>query len=319
MLQQRGARRIARPRAPSPCWTGSRTGARLAATTDPDPPPDLAEIRRIADALITAELHAVAAHRVIGGTGECHLPGTYHLPGTLLDDIPDQVVRDVLGVVVARRTGSAQSIVIPHTTVMTIYTRRLVGAGREQTSSERLYGHKRESRARPTVSQLKEARRAYDAAVRALDAAMRHPPDGHRPQVFHALALDKQPPPLARFLANLPRAFSAMWTVLDWGPHADRPPYLPRVLPAQHPRPDTVAADRRPAGSSPAPSAAGRAATLRSRRSPTRRGSARLGVGVQPHAEPISPSRADDAAAQASQKSTAVSIPWNRGGLRYAA
>ncbi len=26
---------------------------------------------------------------------------------------------------------------------------------------------------------------------------------------FHALALDKQPPPLARFLAQLPRAFSA--------------------------------------------------------------------------------------------------------------
>jgi len=49
------------------------------------------------------------------------------------------------------------------------------------------------------------------------------------PQVFHALALDKQPPPLARFLAHLPRAFAAGWTVFDWGPHADRLPYLPRV------------------------------------------------------------------------------------------
>ncbi|MGH3854431.1 MAG: lantibiotic dehydratase [Pseudonocardiaceae bacterium] len=28
------------------------------------------------------------------------------------------------------------------------------------------------------------------------------------PQVFHSLALDKQPPPLARFLPHLPRAFS---------------------------------------------------------------------------------------------------------------
>ncbi|HZO64854.1 MAG TPA: lantibiotic dehydratase family protein, partial [Kribbellaceae bacterium] len=49
------------------------------------------------------------------------------------------------------------------------------------------------------------------------------------PQVFHALALDKQPPPLARFLAHLPRAYCATWTVLDWGPYAERLPYLPRV------------------------------------------------------------------------------------------
>lgn len=49
------------------------------------------------------------------------------------------------------------------------------------------------------------------------------------PQVFHALALNKQPPPLARFLANLPRAFSAIWYQFDWGPHADHLPYLPRV------------------------------------------------------------------------------------------
>jgi thiopeptide-type bacteriocin biosynthesis protein len=49
------------------------------------------------------------------------------------------------------------------------------------------------------------------------------------PQVFHALALDKQPPPLARFLAHLPRAYCATWTVLDWGPAAERLAYLPRV------------------------------------------------------------------------------------------
>lgn len=49
------------------------------------------------------------------------------------------------------------------------------------------------------------------------------------PQVFHALALDKQPPPLARFLAHLPRAFAAAWYEFDWGPHAHRLPFLPRV------------------------------------------------------------------------------------------
>lgn len=49
------------------------------------------------------------------------------------------------------------------------------------------------------------------------------------PQVFHALALDKQPPPLVRFLAHLSRAFCATWTVLDWGPAGERLPYLPRV------------------------------------------------------------------------------------------
>ncbi|WNV83036.1 lantibiotic dehydratase [Umezawaea sp. Da 62-37] len=48
------------------------------------------------------------------------------------------------------------------------------------------------------------------------------------PQVFHALALDKQPHPLARFLAELPRAFSASWYQFDWGPHVTLPA-LPRV------------------------------------------------------------------------------------------
>ncbi|MGH4014491.1 MAG: lantibiotic dehydratase [Pseudonocardiaceae bacterium] len=49
------------------------------------------------------------------------------------------------------------------------------------------------------------------------------------PQVFHALALDKQPPPLARFLAHLSRALGAAWHEFDWGPHAQRLPFLPRV------------------------------------------------------------------------------------------
>jgi lantibiotic biosynthesis protein len=37
------------------------------------------------------------------------------------------------------------------------------------------------------------------------------------PQVFHALALEKQPPPLARFLAHLTRAFGTTWHEFDWG------------------------------------------------------------------------------------------------------
>ncbi|MER6072762.1 lantibiotic dehydratase [Streptomyces sp. NPDC001817] len=49
------------------------------------------------------------------------------------------------------------------------------------------------------------------------------------PQVFHAMALDKQPPPLARFLAHLTRAFGPAWTSFDWGPHGARLPFLPRV------------------------------------------------------------------------------------------
>ncbi|GAA1991947.1 lantibiotic dehydratase [Kitasatospora viridis] len=49
------------------------------------------------------------------------------------------------------------------------------------------------------------------------------------PQVFHAVALDKQAPPLARFLAHLSRAFAPAWTGLDWGPTAATLPFLPRV------------------------------------------------------------------------------------------
>src|SRR5205823_10448627 len=49
------------------------------------------------------------------------------------------------------------------------------------------------------------------------------------PQVVHALALEKQPPPLARFLAHLSRALGATWHQFDWGPAAQRLPFLPRV------------------------------------------------------------------------------------------
>jgi thiopeptide-type bacteriocin biosynthesis protein len=49
------------------------------------------------------------------------------------------------------------------------------------------------------------------------------------PQVFHALALDKQAPPLARFLAHLPRALGVAWHEFDWGPPAQQLPFLPRV------------------------------------------------------------------------------------------
>lgn len=48
------------------------------------------------------------------------------------------------------------------------------------------------------------------------------------PQVFHALALDKQLPPIARFLAHLSRGLDAGWHEFDWGPHTAMP-HLPRV------------------------------------------------------------------------------------------
>lgn len=49
------------------------------------------------------------------------------------------------------------------------------------------------------------------------------------PLAFHALDLDKQPPPLARFLARLSRGFTHGWTAFDWGPHAAGLPFLPRM------------------------------------------------------------------------------------------
>ncbi|MGH3546495.1 MAG: lantibiotic dehydratase [Mycobacteriales bacterium] len=48
------------------------------------------------------------------------------------------------------------------------------------------------------------------------------------PHLFHALALEQQAPPLARFLAHLPRACSAVYHRFDWGAAADLP-RLPRL------------------------------------------------------------------------------------------
>jgi hypothetical protein len=49
------------------------------------------------------------------------------------------------------------------------------------------------------------------------------------PQVIHALALPKQAPPRARFLATLRRGFLTRFTEFDWGPRVSRLPYLPAV------------------------------------------------------------------------------------------
>lgn len=48
------------------------------------------------------------------------------------------------------------------------------------------------------------------------------------PEVLHALRLDQHPPPVARFLANLPRSGIASYTEFDWGA-ATELTYLPRV------------------------------------------------------------------------------------------
>ncbi len=49
------------------------------------------------------------------------------------------------------------------------------------------------------------------------------------PVVLHPLALEKQAPPLARFIAQLGRGFATAWTQFDWGPLATGMPFLPRV------------------------------------------------------------------------------------------
>ncbi|RSS49090.1 lantibiotic dehydratase [Streptomyces sp. WAC05858] len=49
------------------------------------------------------------------------------------------------------------------------------------------------------------------------------------PVVLHPLALEKQAPPLVRFLAQLGRGFATAWTQFDWGPLATGMPFLPRV------------------------------------------------------------------------------------------
>lgn len=49
------------------------------------------------------------------------------------------------------------------------------------------------------------------------------------PVVLHPLALEKQAPPLARFLARMGRGFATAWTKFDWGPLVGGLPHLPRV------------------------------------------------------------------------------------------
>jgi thiopeptide-type bacteriocin biosynthesis protein len=49
------------------------------------------------------------------------------------------------------------------------------------------------------------------------------------PLVLHPLALEKQAPPLARFLAMLGRGSVTAWTAFDWGPAAVALPFLPRI------------------------------------------------------------------------------------------
>jgi lantibiotic biosynthesis protein len=49
------------------------------------------------------------------------------------------------------------------------------------------------------------------------------------PVVLHPLALEKQAPPIARFVALVARSFAGAWTRFDWGPLAVGMPYLPRV------------------------------------------------------------------------------------------
>ncbi|MGW7067098.1 lantibiotic dehydratase [Streptomyces sp. NPDC054855] len=49
------------------------------------------------------------------------------------------------------------------------------------------------------------------------------------PTVLHPLALEKQAPPLARFLALLGRGFATHWTEFDWGPLSAPMPFLPQV------------------------------------------------------------------------------------------
>ncbi|MGW3635247.1 lantibiotic dehydratase [Streptomyces sp. NPDC005122] len=49
------------------------------------------------------------------------------------------------------------------------------------------------------------------------------------PLVLHPLALKKQAPPLARFLAMISRESATAWTAFDWGPVAAALPFLPRV------------------------------------------------------------------------------------------
>lgn len=92
----------------------------------------------------------------------------------------------------------------------------------------------------PHVLALGEHRSDNDGVVPVDDLAVTATRDGLHlisisrqrvlePQIFHALALDKQPPPLARLLAHLSRGLGAAWHRFDWGPAARQLSYLPRV------------------------------------------------------------------------------------------
>lgn len=49
------------------------------------------------------------------------------------------------------------------------------------------------------------------------------------PMTLHPLALEKQAPPIARFLAHVARSSATAWTEFDWGPALAEVPHLPRV------------------------------------------------------------------------------------------
>jgi thiopeptide-type bacteriocin biosynthesis protein len=69
---------------------------------------------------------------------------------------------------------------------------------------------------------------AVTATLRGLHLVHRETGQVIEPQVFHPLDLEKQMPALGRFLAHLPRAFTADYLAFDWGPFR-RLPHLPAV------------------------------------------------------------------------------------------
>jgi thiopeptide-type bacteriocin biosynthesis protein len=69
---------------------------------------------------------------------------------------------------------------------------------------------------------------AVTATLRGLHLVHRETGQVIEPQVFHPLDLEKQLPALGRFLAHLPRAFTADYLAFDWGPFR-RLPHLPAV------------------------------------------------------------------------------------------
>jgi len=69
---------------------------------------------------------------------------------------------------------------------------------------------------------------AVTATLRGLHLVCRETGQVIEPQVFHPLDLEKQLPALGRFLAHLPRAFTADYLAFDWGPFR-RLPHLPAV------------------------------------------------------------------------------------------